>query len=109
MQMQLQTTSCQQTDGNLSLNKRYFGKTQPPSQILLVSMMLYGKVYPFSLFGFIIPALSNPKLLLICSLLAWGAEWETEKALMLCKQCSAIIKTGMLSTLFYSQIWNAGL
>lgn len=73
MQMQLETNSCQQTDGNLSPNNGYFVKTQSPSQVLWVSMMLYGMAYPFGVFGFIVQC----DMVLTCHILLLISGWYT--------------------------------
>lgn len=60
----------------------------PP--ILSLSMTLYGMEYLFGQLGLAVPSVSPSRLLPTSSLLAVGAEWETEKDLMLCKYCSTI-------------------
>ena len=58
-------------------------------------MMSYGMEYPFGQLGSAVPAASPPSFLCTPSLLAGGVVRETEKALTLCKHCSAITKTSL--------------
>lgn len=47
--------------------------------------------------------LSTPKLTVHLLSIRWGeADWETENAVTLCKHCSAVIRTSLLSALFSS-------
>ena len=55
--------------------------------------MLYGMEYTVGQLGLAVPSVSSSSLLTIPSLLSGIAEWETEKAFMLFKHCSAIVKT----------------
>ncbi|XP_009326431.1 PREDICTED: leucine rich adaptor protein 1-like [Pygoscelis adeliae] len=68
----------------------YIGKTKPMS---FMSTTLYGREYRFGQFWSTVPDLSSPNIFPSFSLLAEGAEWKTEKALMLCNHCSARAET----------------
>lgn len=61
--------------------------------ILLVSMMLCDMEHHFGQLGSSVPAVSPLNLLSTPSLLAAGAGWGTEKAVMLYKHCSETHKT----------------
>lgn len=61
-------------------------------QPLLLSTMSYGIRYPFHQMGSAVPAVT-PAPNFLFSLLAAKPAWETEEALTLCKQCSAIAET----------------
>lgn len=51
------------------------------------------EIYPFGPLGSAVPAPSPPSILPTPSLLTEVAKWETEKALMLCKDYSSVVKT----------------
>ena len=80
--------------------------TSPP--VWLLSKMSYGREYPFGQLGSAVPTVSPPNFLCTSNLLTGRAVWEAEKALTLCKHCSAITKTSLYyqSTLFPAQIQN---
>ena len=71
----------------------------PPSsfflQLLFLSMTSYGVKYPFGQLGSAVPAVSPPSFPCTPSLLTGGVEWEAERALTLCKHCSAITKPSL--------------
>lgn len=93
-----------QSKGNCSprptgrLKVKLVSKQQPPwkpkplsSSVTKCDVIWYGiALWQFRL---AVPAMSHPSLLPTHSLLTVGAEWEKEKALSLCKDCSAIAKT----------------
>jgi len=54
--------------------------------------MTSGMEYSFGHFGSAVQVVSPPNFLPTSSLLVEGAEWEREKALPLCKDCSATAK-----------------
>jgi len=68
-----------------------FQKTALP-QFSLLSVTSRGMEYALGQFGSAVLVASPHNFLHIPNLLAEGAEWEKEKALMLCKHCSAIAK-----------------
>ena len=92
-------------------------QTSPPSssfpQNWLLSMMSYSTGYPFRQSGSAVLAVSPPNPFPTPSLLVLGPESEKEKALMLCKHCSAIAKTlcftstGLVTSLEHSTIQAA--
>uniref|UniRef100_A0A8C0EEM0 Centrosomal protein 192 n=1 Tax=Bubo bubo TaxID=30461 RepID=A0A8C0EEM0_BUBBB len=61
--------------------------------VLLLSMMLHGMDSPFGQLGSAVLIVSPPYLLPTPSLLSGVTEWEMEKALTLCKHCSATAGT----------------
>lgn len=63
---------------------------QNSSPVLLLSMAVYGREYPFHRFRSAALAVLPPSLLSAPSLLTMGAEWEREKALTLCKLSPAV-------------------
>jgi len=83
----------------------YLGRQTPllwtpaPSLFFLPLYMLsttsYGMEYPCGQSGSAVPAVPPPTFLCTPSPLAGGVGWEAEKALTLCKQRSAIIKTSL--------------
>ena len=70
----------------------------PPGQlppVYILGMTSYGLEYPFGQLGSAVPAVSPPSFLCTPSLLTGRAVWEAEKALTLCKHCSAVTKTSL--------------
>ena len=59
---------------------------------LLLSMLLSGIEHPCSQFGSSVPAMSPPNFLPTPAYSLGGPEWGKEKALTLCKYCSATAK-----------------
>lgn len=64
----------------------------PFPELFSLTVLSYGLGYLFGQLASAVPAVFPPKFLLPRSLLAVGAVWETEAALMLCKYYSAIAK-----------------
>ncbi|KAK4831533.1 hypothetical protein QYF61_018135 [Mycteria americana] len=72
-------------------------------------MTPYGIGYPFGQLGSAVPSVSPPSLLPTLSLLAAGAEWEAEKALTLCKHCSAIEQNELYGVIRHLCKWLAAV
>ena len=71
----------------------------PPSfffpSLYMLSMTSYGVGYPSGQLGSAVLAGSSPTFLCTPRLLTGGVVWEAEKALTLCKNCSAVTKTSL--------------